>query len=116
MMRTFRRQDMTARVEIMPLIDVIFLLLTFFVYSLTALFILALAELLLFAEGFGVFWFVSVLFLNRFRKLPKIYFGEAGVVSECQAVRLYMNQFNVRIGSPRYVGNIFRPCVERIGQ
>ena len=34
MMRTIRRRDMTARVEIMPLIDVVFLLLTFFVYSL----------------------------------------------------------------------------------
>lgn len=33
-MRPIRRNDMTSRVEIMPLIDVIFLLLTFFIYSL----------------------------------------------------------------------------------
>jgi len=33
-MRTIRRHDLSPRVEIMPLIDVIFLLLTFFIYSL----------------------------------------------------------------------------------
>ncbi len=33
-MRTIRRNDLAPRVEIMPLIDVIFLLLTFFIYSL----------------------------------------------------------------------------------
>ncbi len=32
-MRTVRRHDLSPRVEIMPLIDVIFLLLTFFIYS-----------------------------------------------------------------------------------
>ena len=33
-MRTIRRYDLAPRVEMMPLIDVIFLLLTFFIYSL----------------------------------------------------------------------------------
>lgn len=33
-MRTIRRNDLAPRVEMMPLIDVIFLLLTFFIYSL----------------------------------------------------------------------------------
>ncbi len=33
-MRTIRRSDYDARIEIMPLIDVIFLLLTFFIYAL----------------------------------------------------------------------------------
>jgi len=33
-MRLIRRHDLAARVELLPLIDVIFLLLTFFIYSL----------------------------------------------------------------------------------
>lgn len=33
-MRPIRRNDLSARVELLPLIDVIFLLLTFFIYSL----------------------------------------------------------------------------------
>jgi len=33
MMRTIRRYDLAPRVEMMPLIDVVFLLLTFFIYS-----------------------------------------------------------------------------------
>ena len=33
-MRAVRRHDLAARVEMMPLIDVIFLLLTFFIYSM----------------------------------------------------------------------------------
>lgn len=33
MMRTIRRNDLAPRVEMMPLIDVVFLLLTFFIYS-----------------------------------------------------------------------------------
>ncbi len=33
-MRTIRRTDLSPRVEMIPLIDVIFLLLTFFIYSL----------------------------------------------------------------------------------
>jgi len=33
-MRPLRRSDTTPRVELMPLIDVVFLLLTFFIYSL----------------------------------------------------------------------------------
>ncbi len=33
-MRLLRRNDLSARVELLPLIDVIFLLLTFFIYSL----------------------------------------------------------------------------------
>ncbi len=33
-MRAIRRHDLSPRVEMMPLIDVIFLLLTFFIYSL----------------------------------------------------------------------------------
>ncbi len=36
-MRTVRRHDLSPRVEIMPLIDVIFLLLTFFIYSLVTM-------------------------------------------------------------------------------
>ena len=36
-MRTHRRRDLSPRVEIMPLIDVIFLLLTFFIYSLISM-------------------------------------------------------------------------------
>ena len=33
MMRSIRRHDLAPRVEMMPLIDVVFLLLTFFIYS-----------------------------------------------------------------------------------
>jgi len=33
-MRTIRRDDLSPRIEMMPLIDVIFLLLTFFIYSM----------------------------------------------------------------------------------
>lgn len=33
-MRTIRRHDLAPRVELLPLLDVIFLLLTFFIYSL----------------------------------------------------------------------------------
>ncbi len=33
-MRSIRRNDLSPRIEMMPLIDVIFLLLTFFIYSL----------------------------------------------------------------------------------
>ncbi len=36
-MRPVRRHDLTPRVEIMPLIDVIFLLLTFFIYSMVTM-------------------------------------------------------------------------------
>lgn len=36
-MRTARRHDMSPRVEMMPLIDVIFLLLTFFIYSMVTM-------------------------------------------------------------------------------
>lgn len=36
-MRPVRRHDLAPRVEIMPLIDVIFLLLTFFIYSLVTM-------------------------------------------------------------------------------
>jgi biopolymer transport protein ExbD len=36
-MRHARRQDLSPRIEIMPLIDVIFLLLTFFIYSLVTM-------------------------------------------------------------------------------
>jgi biopolymer transport protein ExbD len=36
-MRPVRRHDLSPRVEIMPLIDVIFLLLTFFIYSLVTM-------------------------------------------------------------------------------
>lgn len=36
-MRHARRHDLSPRVEIMPLIDVIFLLLTFFIYSLVTM-------------------------------------------------------------------------------
>jgi biopolymer transport protein ExbD len=36
-MRAIRRHDLSPRVEIMPLIDVIFLLLTFFIYSLVTM-------------------------------------------------------------------------------
>ena len=33
-MRALRRPDFDARIEIMPLIDVVFLLLTFFIYAM----------------------------------------------------------------------------------
>lgn len=36
-MRAVRRHDLSPRVELMPLIDVIFLLLTFFIYSLVTM-------------------------------------------------------------------------------
>ena len=36
-MRPVRRHDLSPRVEIMPLIDVIFLLLTFFIYSMVTM-------------------------------------------------------------------------------
>ena len=36
-MRTVRRHDLAPRVEMLPLIDVVFLLLTFFVYSLVVM-------------------------------------------------------------------------------
>ena len=36
-MRPIRRHDLAPRIEIMPLIDVIFLLLTFFIYSLVTM-------------------------------------------------------------------------------
>ena len=36
-MRAARRHDLSPRVEIMPLIDVIFLLLTFFIYSMVTM-------------------------------------------------------------------------------
>ncbi len=36
-MRPARRHDLSPRIEIMPLIDVIFLLLTFFIYSLVTM-------------------------------------------------------------------------------
>ena len=36
-MRTLRRNDLSPRVEMVPLIDVIFLLLTFFIYSMAVM-------------------------------------------------------------------------------
>jgi biopolymer transport protein ExbD len=36
-MRAVRRHDLSPRIEIMPLIDVIFLLLTFFIYSMVTM-------------------------------------------------------------------------------